>query len=182
MISLTKIKIPAFRNLISIAFFATILFLPLEAYCRTNQNVNRVRPQEGTSQYVKEASRVRLLKMGEELNLSEEQFLKLRKARMRMEQKCDKEIEKVEKARLKYEKEVQSSISKQSGYINEYESEVEKILTPEQLEGYKLLKHRSSRPSGLIEPSNSQDSSSPSNAPEGGVGPIIKAEEPPIMY
>ncbi len=174
MIRSTPISLlPLFVMLIALSF--------TEADARTNQNVNRVRPPQGTSQYVKEASRVRLLTMGERLNLSDDQLLKLRKAQVKMEEKCDKEIEKAEKARQKYEKEKEKSLAKQSQYIKEYEEEMEKILTPEQLEGYKLLRRQEAE-SLRLNGASSEEPASTTPEPEEGPSPIVKAQDPPLMY
>lgn len=164
-----------FRKQLSVLVLATIVASFLPTLAQTNRNINRVRPPEGTPQFAEEAARVQLEEMGSRIGLSDVQLLQMRKAQQQRSKKLKAQQEKLEKSYQKYTKEKAKIEAEESRIYEAYEREVSKILTPSQLNAYRMIQIQEAKENALkeFEKTSIKDSI---RQPE-----IIKADIP-LMY
>lgn len=151
--------------------------------------MHRAHPPKGSDQYYQEAERMRLEALDRNLNLTESQKEALWKVSSNRLKELKKIKEKEEKNRNRYEKECLKVDKERNDVLLKSDKAIESILSPEQNEKYKLLMKERENPTVCPEVSESEKAgvleSEPEierNENEGGIGKIVKAPDPTILY
>lgn len=154
------------------------------------QKIHRVHPPQSSPQYKAESARVQLDVISSRLGLDENKKQQLKKASDNHLKKQNKLEEKEKKLTSGYNLEMKKVHEQENQLKLDYENSVKDILGAEQYEQYlKLLCEM-----GLRDPENEKcyqkleqeeipnREGSDDSESQGGIGPIIKAPDPVIMY